>query len=322
MQRSEVGEVGAEAGRPEDRVHVAARSVRPLDAVRCDPRRTSAGGCRRPAVPGRLFLLAQVQSGHADHALRRQAGAYALLDLGDDLPPVLRPELITRPPLRRPARHPRRRRDLGDLREQLHSGRSATDNQHLLPGELTSAAVVGGVQLTPLERLDPRIPRDERPVPRPGRVHDRLGRVPPLVRVQLEPVVHRAGRSRPLQAALPAARTASRSPRSTRHELVGPFRAGTGRHRYAGQVRDPVHVVHRQRVPPVLPGATGFRVPIQHNNLVVRRESHPHQVVRSRQARLPRSDHCYFQHTRSNAGPGLRLPGYRGRPWISARCMA
>ena len=155
------------------------------------------------------------------------------------------------------------------------------------PRNAAWSRVVVGVQLAAAERLRARVRRHERPRPRPGRVHDRAGQPAPVAGAHLEqPVVgldDLVHPDRPQHRQVVAALVVGEV---RRHHLVGaPLLLG-GR-LDVGQRRDPVHVVHGQRVPPVLPRAAGCLVGVQHDVV----DPAPLQVVRRRQPGLAGADH-------------------------------
>ncbi|TCO44711.1 hypothetical protein EV192_12332 [Actinocrispum wychmicini] len=304
-QGCEVVDGRPEPGGPQDHVRVQARPVRPPHAGRGDLGEDRPPGHRRQDRPQ---LGRHPQAGHADHALRRQPGADALVHHRDRAAADVLVEHAVADHRPGPGDPGDSRGDLGDLSDLFDPGRAAANYDHALPAELVGAAVVRGMQLASLERGHSRVVRPERVRPRAGRADDRARS--PLARIR--------GHDEAVAGTSADGPDPNRSLHGDgeltfvggvvlRHHLGGRS-AGVGiDRREAGQRVDAVYFSQTQGVPAVAPRSTGSVVAVEHH---VRREAVAGQVVRARQAGLAGADdhHVCFGHAEQNARESVPLP--------------
>ena len=208
-------------------------------------------------------------------------------------------------PHRRAPGHPEGVGDGGELAEELHGRRPAPDHEHPLGAQVLDARVVVGMELLPAEGGDARVVRDEGAGPRAGGV-DQRARVPgPRARAhdqQLALAGDLVDSDGALDGELVGRLVLGEE---AGHRVVGPV-GRAPRRRPVGQVGHAVHVLHGQRVPPVLPRPARCVVGVQHD--VVHAE--PGQVERRGQAGLAGADDEGVEdvHARNNGRRGGSMP--------------
>ena len=281
-ERRQVADRGPEAGGPQDHVDGLERAVGPADPVGLDPRehRASPVGA---APRGLLLLVTKRDAGHRHHRPRRQPAADTVGDQADRRATVELPGEVA--PHRLAAGHPDGVGDRRDLAEQLHRARSPADHQDPLAAEVLGARVVDGVQLLAEEGFLTRVVRHERPAPGAGGVDHRPRGPGALPRPYDEQVTALLDRGHPDRAQDRQAVAALVLAEPARDHVVGPLSAAPGRGA-VGQVGHAVDVVHRQRVPAVLPGPAGPLLGVEDDVV----ETEPSEVVRRRQPGLPGAD--------------------------------
>ena len=177
-------------------------------------------------------------------------------------------------PHRFSARHPEHVGHGRQFAEELDRRGASADDQHALTGEGVRAGIVGRVKLATTEVRGAGIGRQERLVPGAGGVDDRVSTPDPCRRLDHQ----RAARI--IRGIIDAQDVDWALHRQVElaligREISGHLNVGSRREVEVGgalarEVRHPVHVVHREAVPPVLPGAAGRVVGVEDDEVDIK----------------------------------------------------
>ena len=223
----------------------------------------------------------------------------------------------------RPAGDPGRRRDAREQERELHRRRAAADHHHVPVGEVLGEPEVVRVQLAPAEPAAAGVGGPEGLLPGAGRVdqaarppQDRLVGPPDAAGADEEPVavgLDALDAHGPLHAELERVLVLREVVRHGERRRLGGVADDQG---HPGQLVHAVRVGHGQAGPPVLPGATGLRGVVEHDErgrrLAPSRARRPRRARRAAGGRPRRAPPA-----RPRSRPRSRRPGSPPPPRVA-----